>query len=85
VAAARHGANALLIEKTGALGGAVVTQLVGVILSTNGIDFQGIWHEWADRLRHRGGIDTLRRTPAALYPQRQWCRNSVDPECVKRV
>ncbi len=80
ISAARHGARTLLIEKEGYLGGAAVTQLVCVILSTNGADFQGIWHEYARGLRERGGLhgpsQSGRNGP---------CRGSVDPEQVKFV
>ena len=54
LAAARHGARTLLLEKEGYLGGAVITQTVAVILSTNGVDFQGVWHEYARRLKMVG-------------------------------
>ena len=85
-AAARHGANTLLIEKGGALGGAPVTQGVCVVLSTNAVDFQGIWHQWARRLEKYNGIGRFVRTGSHLYPNEiEWFRTSVDPECVKRV
>lgn len=84
VSAARHGAETLLVEKTGACGGAPVTQLVGVVLSTNGIDFQGIWHEWARCLQRRNGITRMVRSPSHHYKQDlRWFRASVDPEMVK--
>ncbi len=86
LAAARHGARTLLIEKDGYLGGATVSQLVGVILSTNGVDFQGVWHEWARRLLACGGIAPLRHSPSPFYKDElQWFRSSVDPEKVKRA
>ncbi len=86
ISAARHGARTLLIEKDGYLGGATVSQLVGVVLSTNGIDFQGVWHDWARRLMACGGIAPLRRSPSPFYKDElQWFRSSVDPEKVKRV
>ena len=70
IAAARHGARTLLVEKNGYLGGAAVAQLVGVVLSTNGMDFQGIWHEWAARLQACRGMSPLFRKPNPLagYP-----------------
>ena len=54
--AARHGARTLIVEKDGHLGGQASSGLVCVILSTNGVDFQGIWHEWARELHKLGGI-----------------------------
>jgi len=86
VASARHGANTLLVEKSGALGGAPVTQGVCVVLSTNAVDFQGMWHEWARRLQNYNGISRFVRTSSPLYPNEvEWFRTSVDPECVKRA
>ena len=79
VAAARHGADVILLEKDGYLGGATVSQLVLVILSTNGVDFQGIWHEYARRLRVRDAIRPLEKSNS---PQ---IRSAVDPEAVKYV
>jgi 2-polyprenyl-6-methoxyphenol hydroxylase-like FAD-dependent oxidoreductase len=78
ISAARHGARTLLVEKDGYLGGATVSQLVCVILSTNGIDFQGIWHEYARALQKRGGIsDSLEGIGSGQI------RGMVDPEAVK--
>lgn len=85
IAAARLGATTLLVEKYGYLGGATVTQLVSVVLSTNGVDFQGIWHEWAARLRAHKAMAPLIRTPSHFYPKCAWFRSSVDSEGVKRV
>jgi len=81
IAAARRGAKTLLIEKDGYLGGATVSQLVVVILSTNGVDFQGIWHEYAHNLKERNAIRGLTKTDG-LHQQ---IRGSVDPEMVKYV
>lgn len=85
IGAARNGARTLLVEKDGCLGGATVSQLVGVVLSTNEADFSGIWHEWARRLEQHGGIGIARRGPSPFYTGVEWYRNSVDPERVKRV
>ena len=85
VAAARLGAKTLLVEKYGYLGGATVAQLVSVVLSTNGVDFQGIWHEWAARLLRYRAIAPLTRSAVPMYPGREWFRSSVAPEGVKRV
>ena len=78
--AARHGARTLLVEKEGYLGGATVSQLVVVILSTNGIDFQGLWHEYIRGLKRRGGVSELTQNPGRVQ-----FRGSVDPELVKYV
>ncbi len=82
VAAARHGAKTLLLERDGHLGGTSVSALVNVTLSTNGVDFQGIWHEWAGRLKQCGGISELR------WEDREgtrWLGGSSAPEMVKLV
>jgi len=79
IGAARHGAKTLLIEKDGYLGGATVSQLVCVILSTNGVDFQGVWHEYARGLQARGGISDLTGFGTGHI------RGAVDPEAVKFV
>ena len=83
--AARNGAKTLLVEKYGYLGGATVTQLVSVVLSTNGLDFQGVWYEWAVRLLKYRAMAPLIRTPSHFYPECKWFRTSVDSEGVKRV
>jgi 2-polyprenyl-6-methoxyphenol hydroxylase-like FAD-dependent oxidoreductase len=81
IASARHGSKTLMCEQYGYLGGATVSQLVTPILSTNGVDFQGIWHEWIRALRRRDGVSDLHmrsRTPTA-----QRLVGIVDPEVVK--
>ncbi len=85
IAAARNGARTLLAEKYGFLGGAAVAQLVHVVLSTNGVDFQGIWHEWAGRLMKAGFMPPLIHTPAKGCPSGQLIRSSADPEGIKLV
>ena len=75
--AARHGARTLLVEKDGYLGGATVSQLVGHILSTNCVDFQGVWHEWIRAVRRRGGLADRLAGGSYRY------RSGVDPEVVK--
>lgn len=79
IAASRHGARTLLVEKDGYLGGATVSQLVCVILSTNGVDFQGVWHDYARGLRARGGLRELQGFGSGQL------RGAVDPEQVKFV
>lgn len=80
-AAARQGALTLLIERDGYLGGTTVTSLVCVVLSTNGVDFQGVWHDWARALQKRGGWSGLARNRHPLGPH--WLAGTVDPELVK--
>lgn len=80
VAAARQGARTLLVEKEGYPGGSPCTQLVCVILSTNGVDFQGIWHTYIHGLRHRNGI-----RPFIGSPEQPNIRSCVNPEMVKHV
>ena len=60
-AAARRGARTLIVEKSGHLGGQTVDALVCAILSTNGVDFQGVWHDWIRALRGRRGAKELTR------------------------
>jgi 2-polyprenyl-6-methoxyphenol hydroxylase-like FAD-dependent oxidoreductase len=81
IAAARRGARTLLIEKYGYLGGATVSQLVTPILSTNGVDFQGIWHELMHALKERGGVSDI--VPQARTSTAQRLVGCVDPEIVK--
>jgi len=57
LAAARQGADVLLVEGQGYLGGAIATQLVCIVLSTNGVDLQGSWHDLMRALAERGGVD----------------------------
>ncbi len=82
VAAARHGARTLIIERDSHFGGTTVSALVNVILSTNGVDFQGIWHELARGLKKLGGISDLH------WEEREgtrWLAGSSAPEMVKLV
>lgn len=73
-AAARRGARTLIVEKSGHLGGQTVDALVCAILSTNGVDFQGVWHDWIRALRRRRGDNELSRKGdqmmiATVYPE----------------
>jgi len=83
LAAARQGAKTLLIEREGYLGGSTVMALVNVVLSTNGVDFQGVWHEWAKTLQELNGIARLHRSKTPYSVVGWWLRDSVDPEMVK--
>jgi len=76
LSAARGGVKTLVVEKDGYLGGATVSQLVVVILSSNGVDFQGVWHEFAARMKEKQAVRGLYRTHANF-------NGSFDPEMVK--
>ena len=76
LAAARGGADTLLVEREAHLGGATVNQLVLVILSKNGVDFQGIWHEWYNELKRLNAVKEVTRDHDCF-------KGSVDPEQVK--
>lgn len=78
IAAARHGAKTVLIEKNGFVGGAVVSQDVSVILSTNGVDFQGIWHEFMTCLKSFGGV-----VESEFIKNGANFVGAIDPELVK--
>ena len=77
--AARNGADTLLVEKNGYLGGATVSQLVSVILSTNAVDFQGVWHEFTAAMDERGAVNLPVQRGGYTY------RGGYDPEMVKHV
>ena len=83
LSAARHGARTLLLEKDGYLGGAPATQLITTILTTNGVDLQGVWHELMRGLQTCGGVSDLRHhtKPLAEYI----LAGHVDPERIKQV
>mgnify|MGYP005836591789 CR=1 FL=1 len=77
VYAARHGVATLLVEKDGYLGGATVSQIVCTIHSTNGADFQGVWHEFMAAMKRRGGT-------CPLWRQGDYqIHGCLDPEIVK--
>ena len=83
IAAARHGADTIIVDKLGYLGGATVSQQVAHVLSTNGVDFQGIWHEWMHALKRRNGVAEcgLIYAPSRSFIRKIRC--GVDPEVVK--
>lgn len=54
--AGRLGAKVLLCERYGFLGGATAAQGVGHILSTNGVDFMGVWHDFIREVNRLGGL-----------------------------
>ncbi|MCP5119123.1 MAG: FAD-dependent oxidoreductase, partial [bacterium] len=83
VAAGRLGARTLLIEQCGFLGGSVVTAGDCAVASTNGVDFQGVWHELVRLLKRRLGVAEMVRSPSERCPEFQWYRTSFDPEMVK--
>jgi hypothetical protein len=79
LSSARAGARTLIVEKDGQLGGAPVNQLVVVILSTNGVDFQGPWHEVMTRMRKRDAVDLRWTGTGGQY------EGITDPEEIKHV
>ena len=81
LAAARAGVKVALLEKEGFLGGQPATMFVTSILSTNGVDFQGIWHEWIHELRKLRGVTGLVHHPKKLAEY--ILSGFVDPEAVK--
>jgi hypothetical protein len=86
LAAARQGASTLLVEKEGYLGGATVSQLVSVVLSTNGADCQGVWHEFMRALQRRGGVSEIGRpSPNSIkhWDNDYWLSGTVTPEIAK--
>ncbi len=80
IASARLKARTLLIEREGTLGGATVTQAITPILSTNGVDFQGLWHTLATTLQRLDGITNLSRDERFGTT---WVVGSMNPEMVK--
>lgn len=78
LAAARHGAKTLLLDKEGYLGGAPVVQGVAVILSTNGVDFQGIWHELMQMMKRKKGV-----YEDEIVWEKNGIKGTFDPEILK--
>ena len=54
-----------------------MAQLVAVILSTNGVDFQGIWHEFARAMQQLDGMKGIERPTVGQIT------GCFDPEQVK--
>ena len=54
LAAARHGARTLLVERENCLGGAATLGLISRYMSPNGQDYQGVWHDFMRAMRGRG-------------------------------
>jgi len=54
LAAARHGVRTLLIERENCLGGAATLGLISRYMSSNGQDYQGVWHDFMRAMRGRG-------------------------------
>lgn len=64
IAAARQGADTLLIEATGCLGGQATSGLVGPFMKTFGEE--GVYSELIDRMKKRGGVLEERRFDAEI-------------------
>lgn len=78
ITASKQGAKVILLEKDGYLGGAAVSQGVSVILTTNTVDLQGIWHKFMRLLIQKKGVyeDEFVKSPG------HYC-GLIDPEIVK--
>mgnify|MGYP002588474885 FL=1 len=78
--AGRLGAEVLLCERYGFLGGATAAQGVGHILSTNGVDFMGVWHDFIREVNRLGGLSNRDLTTKG---EDNRIRSGVDIELVK--
>ncbi len=76
LAAARTGARTLIFEKDGYLGGQTVAALVCAVLSVNGVDFQGVWHDYIRAIARRRGVGDWKRSSVQMI-------NTLYPEVVK--
>ena len=79
IAARSQGARVLLLEKGGYLGGAAVSQLVCVTLSTNGLDFPAPWHAFMGELQRLGGVNEMVHGDQRAY----WFMTAYSPEMAK--
>lgn len=84
VTAASLGSKTLLVEKEGYLGGAPATQLVTAILSTNGVDFQGVWYWLINTLQKLGGVSDKLSYHTKKYAEYIMC-GDVDAEAIKHA
>lgn len=80
VTSARAGAKTLLVESNGGLGGATVSQNVVAVLSQNGVDFQGIWHEYMKRILDMGGAQK-----SEFCFEKPLIHGTIDPVIVQYV
>jgi len=74
VTSAREGARTLLVEQQGFLGGAATAGLICRFMSTNGRDFQGVWHDFVRAVRLLDGLRVA--TEDTLH-------GAFDPEAIK--
>jgi len=81
VTAARMGCKTLIVERYGFAGGAAVTQTVPVVLSQNGADFQGIWHEFMREMKKNGLVSEMVRGEQCDY----WLSSTYSPESAKHA
>lgn len=81
ITASRMGRRTLLIERKGFAGGAAVSQLVPVVLSQNGRDFQGVWHEFMLEMKERGLVNEMVRGEQCDY----WLSATYSPESAKQA
>ena len=83
IASARQGASTLLIEQGGFLGGSPAAQFVTSVLTTNGVDCQGVWHELMHELRRLDGVAGLVPHPK---PMAEYIlAGAVDPEGIRHA
>lgn len=81
LSAERHGARTALVEKGGYLGGAAVSMLVSVVLSTNTVDLTATWHELMRGLIGLNGVNPFRKGIQRDY----WYGTEYSPEDAKFV
>ena len=81
ITAARMGCRTLLVERYGFPGGATVNQLVPVVLSQNGVDFQGIWHEFMLEMKTNGLVNEMVKGEQCDH----WLCATYSPESAKHA